>query len=225
MRSQLKNLPLIFMFFSVGACAPAYVPNVVNSPMLSNKGEIQAALHYGSAGFDAQAAYAISNHIGIIANGSFANFTSDSTQDYHRHNFGELGAGYYSKIGHSGRYEVYGGFGLGNTEAEYSNSLWTDRAKVNYTRAFLRPGIGVATDYFDGSLSPGFVMVNMKQDQASLNAFMFEPVITGKIGYQYAKLVVQAGFSIPLGEDPGFNYNPFMFSMGLQATLNRLFDY
>ena len=33
-----------FIIFVIQSCAPAYVPNVIQTPLLSNKGEIQAAV-------------------------------------------------------------------------------------------------------------------------------------------------------------------------------------
>lgn len=39
---QLIYLISAFIILTFSSCAPAYVPNVVNAPLLSNKGEIQA---------------------------------------------------------------------------------------------------------------------------------------------------------------------------------------
>jgi len=58
---------LVFIILIINGCAPAYVPNVINTPLLSNKGEIQTSIHTGIAGFDPQFAYAITDHIGFMS--------------------------------------------------------------------------------------------------------------------------------------------------------------
>ncbi|HRC89903.1 MAG TPA: hypothetical protein PK910_07795, partial [Bacteroidales bacterium] len=93
---QLSFLLCAFVALIINSCAPAYVPNVLNAPMLTNKNEVQAAVYIGTSGFDPQIAWAPTNHIGVMANASFMNSTSDSTENYHKHNFFEFGAGYYT---------------------------------------------------------------------------------------------------------------------------------
>jgi len=208
----------------INACAPAYVPNTVNTPMLSNKGELQASLNSGISGFDPQLSYAITDHIGVMLNGSFANETSDSSDDYHKHQFVEAGGGYYTKIGKIGRFESYGGFGLGNTQGEYESTLWSSYANAQYFRIFVQPSIGMATSYFDGSFATRFVIVSMTQNPNKSTGYFLEPVLTFKLGYKYVKLVSQFGLSFPATEDIAFNYQPFMFSVGLHAYLWRKFD-
>ena len=217
----------LFIFGTViiilNACAPAYVPNAINTPLLSNKGEIQASLNGGISGFDPQVAYALTDHVGLALNGSFANRTSDSTDNYHKHNFVELGAGYYSKLGLIGRFETFGGVGFGNTRGDYSNELWSSYTNSSFTRLYLQPGIGIATSPFDGSLAARLVFVNMKQGSQKGTGFFLEPVVTLNMGFKYVKLFTQLGFSYPLKEEVEFNYQPFIFSVGLHAYLFRHF--
>ncbi|MEA2105370.1 MAG: hypothetical protein U9P82_01395 [Bacteroidota bacterium] len=111
----LLVLPLGFLF----SCSPEYIPNMANSPMFSNQGELQATVATGTSNFDAQTAYAITDHIGIMVNGSYGNETNDTTDDFHKHAFIEAGLGYYEKIGENVRYEIYGGYGFGKTEGEF----------------------------------------------------------------------------------------------------------
>ena len=210
----------ITVMLIIKGCAPAYVPNVINTPLLSNKGEIQAGIHTGVSGTDPQFAYAITDNIGIMLNGSFANRTSDSTDDFHKHQFVELGTGYYTKIGETGRFETFGGFGYGKLQAKFNNNLWNASSDVNSSRLFIQPSIGATTDIFDGSFSSRFVMVNMHQASNKSTGFFLEPVLTGKIGYKYVKAVFQLGLSIPLNSaNIDFNYQPFLFSIGLQGYI------
>jgi len=225
---ELKNFHnwtlLSCITFILGSCAPAYVPNTVNTPMFSNKGDIQVNLNAGISGFDPQLSYAVTDKLGIMLNGSFANSTSDSSVNFHKHQFIEIGTGYYTKIGTSGRFETFGGLGYGKVKAEYDNDLWQSHADVDNIRIFIQPSIGVASDVFDGSLSSRFVFINLYKDSNESYGLFAEPALTGKLGYKYVKAVLQLGLSIPLNADNiDFNYQPLLFSVGLQANIDEFF--
>jgi hypothetical protein len=221
----VNYLPGILITLIVCSCAPAYVPNVINTPLFSNKGEFQASVNPGLAGFDPQLSYAVTDHIGVMLNGSFANRTSDSTGDFHKHQFIEIGSGYYQKIGMSGRFEAFGGAGFGKLQAEYENELWISRSNVNSIRFFVQPVIGATTDIFDGSLAARFVVLNLHQDSVGSTGLFLEPVLTAKVGYKYVKAVFQVGLSLPLNSNNiHFNYQPVLFSVGLQATLGKKYE-
>jgi hypothetical protein len=208
--------------FIVSSCAPAYLPNVVNSPMFGNKGEFQFSTHSSLSGFDPQLAYAITDHLGVMTNASFADRTSDSTDNFHKHKFVEFGAGYYEKIGTKGRFEAFGGFGFGKLKAYYDNSFWQDFASVRNFRFFVQPAIGLSSQVFDGSFATRLVLVRILQGTNLSTGFFVEPVITAKVGFKYVKFVTQCGFSVPFKEtELDFEYEPFIFSVGIQATIGR----
>ncbi len=209
----------ILVLLMENACAPAYVPNVLPAPMLEEKGEMVFNAHTGIAGFDPQFALGITDHVGIMVNGSFRNYTSDSTDNYHQHLFFEAGAGYFTPLGTAGRFEVYAGGGAGKLKAEFDNQLFISYADVFSFRSFVQPTIGVVTDVAEFSISSRFVMVSLRQgDQKAFSPFI-EPAATLKLGYRQVKGVLQMGFSVPLIENPGFFYQPFIFSLGLQVRL------
>ena len=222
---SIISLAGLGLLLFAGSCAPVYVPNTINTPLLSNQGEFQASFNLGLAGFDPQFSYAVTDHIGVMVNGSFANRTSDSTDNFHKHRFVEAGSGYFQKIGTSGRFETYGGAGFGRLQAEYDNELWMTHSDVNCLRFFVQPAVGASTDIFDGSLAARFVVLNLKQESKNSTGIFVEPAITAKVGYQYAKAVFQFGLAIPLNKNNmEFNYQPFIFSVGMQATLGRKYD-
>ncbi|MBU8891362.1 MAG: hypothetical protein KOO66_01175 [Bacteroidales bacterium] len=213
------------------SCSPEYIPNMVNSPMLSNQGEFQATIATGTSNFDAQTALAITDNIGIMVNGSYGNETNDSTDDFHRHSFIEAGIGYYEKIGDKGRYEIYGGYGIGKAEGFFENALFgSEITNANYNRFFIQPGIGISTGIFDGSFSPRFVLIQMNPQgsdfrSGNYNVFL-EPVFTSKVGFKYVKFVAQFGFSVPFGEDQvNFNYQSFIMNIGLNFNIGRKYDF
>ena len=168
MKTKSRIACFVIYIFTICGCATVYVPNVVNTPLLSNKGELQVSANLGTSGFDPQFAYAITDNIGLMLNGSFANRTSDSTSDFHKHSFVETGVGYYTSVGENGRFETFGGLGFGKLSAELDNNLWKSYADVSTLRFFIQPTIGASSSIFDGSLSSRMVMVNLSQNSEQL---------------------------------------------------------
>jgi len=220
-----KTAPIIaangvFLLLLAFGCAPAYVPNVLPAPMLEQKGEMVFNVHTGIAGFDPQFALGITDHVGLLVNGSFRNYTSDSTDNFHQHLFFETGAGYFTPLGKAGRFEVFAGGGYGRLKAEFDNPLFESFADVNCMRSFVQPTIGFVTDVAELSLSTRFVTVLLKQGDQTAFAPFVEPAFTLKLGYRQVKGVAQMGLSLPLREQLDFLYQPFIFSLGLQVRLN-----
>lgn len=216
-----KYVRILFAIVMLHSCAPVYIPNVINTPLLSEKGNVNININTGVSGIDPQVAVAVTDNIGVMLNGSFANRTSDSSANFHQHNFLELAGGYYTKLGDQGRFEAFGGYGMGNIKTEYYNNLWHSFANVNSQRIFVQPAIGATTDMFDGSFATRFVFVYLTQDNIQRNSFFFEPVLTGKIGYKYLKATCQLGLSLPINAPLQFEYQPFIISIGLQGSIGR----
>lgn len=218
---------IVGILFLLTSCSPEYIPNMVNSPMFSNAGEFQATIATGNSDFDVQTAAAITDHIGIMINGSYGDETKDSSDDFHRHKFIEAGLGYYEKIGDKGRFELFGGYGVGEVKGYFENALFDDViTDAQYKRFFIQPGIGISTGIFDGSFSPRFSLVEMNPSginfaSSKYNTF-FEPVITSKIGYKYVKFIAQFGFSLPVGDNElTYEHQRFIFNFGLNFNLGR----
>jgi len=221
---QLIFLESVFIILILNSCAPVYVPSVVNAPLLTNKGEVQAALHVGTSGIDPQFTYAPSNHIGMMLNGSFANNTSDSTDNFHKHQFVEFGLGYFTNFSKRMKFETFGGIGSGKLQAEYDNNLWISKSNVNFTRFFIQPTIGFTTKIFDAGISSRFVLINLHQESGSSTGYFIEPVLTGKLGYDHLKGVMQVGLSYPLNSGKiSFNNQPLLISLGIQTNFGKIF--
>jgi len=224
---QFSLLLFTSAIFLINSCAPAYVPNVVNAPMLTNKGEMQASVHFGASGFNPQFAYAITDHLGIMVNASFIDVTSDSTsttKSYHKHTFYEFGPGYYTNFGSRFKFGTYGGVGFGTINAEYDNDLWSSRTDVKCIRLFLQPTIGLTSKILDVGISTRFVVVTFNQDSNKDTGIMFEPALTAKLGWDHIKAVGQIGLSYPLNSDNiHFVYQPGLISLGIQANFGKMF--
>ena len=205
-----------------GGCKTVYVPNAVNAPLLSQKGELRASL----SGNNLQAAYAVSDSVGLIANGFWQKTSGDqnaaSGSDGKGHLL-ELGAGHFRSIGDLLLFETYAGLGLGAVEHdnwEQVNGARSDyRFSASAIKAFVQPSLGITRNYFDAVLSTRFVALKpydteaVNYPEARLRAddlfgldqhtFGFiEPAVTVRAGYKWVKLFVQYGFSLKINETP-----------------------
>lgn len=213
---------LLISFFQFG-CAPVYVPTVINQPLFAEKGDFRASLHGGISGWDLQSAYALTDHIGIMAQGSFENYNSDESDNYHHHAFGEVGGGYFKTMGPFGRLEAYGGAGIGKINVLNGSGYLEDYSDAILGKVFIQPGIGISSDYVDLSFASRFVWADILDESVHHNRFFYEPAITGKVGYKNVKGVLQVGFSAPLGKKAlDFAYQPFIISFGIQTNFNLL---
>lgn len=111
--------------------------------MLTQKGEFSGGMHANFKGvFTVQGAYAVSDHIGLIGTGS--SLHSNKTKLFTEQDFGELGAGYFTRFGanQSRILEVYAGAGFGHANR-------TERTRE-----------GVTTLNLDTNLEKYFLQVN-----------------------------------------------------------------
>ena len=220
----LSVMVLIVAMTFIG-CTPLYIPNVVNTPLFSNKNEIQASVHYGTAGFDPQIAYAITNNIGVMVNASFEKEQSDSTSLFpHKHAFGELGVGYFKKVTEKQRFEIYGGYGIGKIEYEVSENSLVELAKINTNRFFIQPAYGTTSEHFDFSIASRIIWITGKGETQNYTRSFWEPAVTLRAGGRYVKGVMQIGLSVPFREDALIEYEPLMFSFGIQGSLGKIFE-
>lgn len=234
MRSSLKStiysLCSGILFMTLFACSPEYIPNMANTPMFEEAGELQGNLAAGVSGTDIQLAYAVSDHLALMANGSFSDQTSDTTDDFHRHTLYEFGAGYYDQIGNHGNYEIFGGVGTGKIKGYREDSpLDNPVSDARFLKLFIQPAIGLHSDVADGSIGSRWVLVRTDYNEEEPEAQpgfhpFFEPFVMGRVGFKYVKLVSQIGFSLPVGQDVPFDYQPFMFNLGLHFNISTLGD-
>jgi len=231
---KINNLlfPLMFgIIIAFQACSPAYIPNRVNSPMFKNAGEMTGEISVGQSGFDPQIALAVTDHIAVMANGSFAlpNSDNDSTS-YNRHSFFEGGLGYYQQLDDKKFFEFFGGFGRGTVDSYWENGLFAGRMKSNYNRFFIQPTIGLSNRIIDLGFTNRFALVQMNVDDKYLydsviNNFdyFWEPAFTFRVGGPNLKFSTQVGFSIPVNQmaENSYEHRWFMASIGMQMRLNR----
>ncbi|MEO8405971.1 MAG: hypothetical protein ABI480_15295, partial [Chitinophagaceae bacterium] len=86
-----------------------YVPSAPNTPLANKKNDVDFNIMHSSgtrfSGFEMQAAYLPTDHIGIIAGYTTAK-NNGGTPDYMTHNSFELGAGYIRNLHKGWRFET-----------------------------------------------------------------------------------------------------------------------
>lgn len=223
---------LIFIaLLMVSACAPVYVPNVRNSPMFTKDGEFQLNAQFGN-GFEVQSAYAITEHFGVMSNFSFIDQTGmDEEEDYHRHQFFEGGAGYFSNKDES-FFEVFAGYGRGKGTTFDAFEFFGSQsvaATGRYERYFVQPAFGLNKDEMNISFAPRFSMVDYYEfstetTRSPINEqpkFFFEPAIIGRGNFanNHMYAIFQAGASMSMNQSVYFDRRTFTLSIGLGLRL------
>jgi hypothetical protein len=144
---MIKNfkLPLFIASIFVSSCSSVYMPNVPNTPMLSQKGEFSGGVHI-SPKFNTSinGAYAVSDHIGVLFSGSYIDKEKES-KDY-RQKLVEIGGGWFDTFGPDNNriIEIYAGVGTGSTNRVFrefddnDNLIKSDLEEITYNKTFLQ---------------------------------------------------------------------------------------
>ncbi|MFP4555339.1 MAG: hypothetical protein ACLFNU_00585 [Bacteroidales bacterium] len=215
-----------FVAVFLTSCKTAYYPKGYNSPMLNNKNEIQISGVLGIGNMELQTAYAATDNIGVMLNASTFRETREVDEQIfdERRNLIEAGVGYYGKFGTMGKFEIFGGGGLGLIPADFRNVSYTyDGTQIaTMTNFFIQPAIGLGSEVVDFSGVSRFSIVTINNEA---NVF-FEPGLTIKLGYKSVRFVGGLGVSVPFKETNAltWDHNPFIMSLGVMVNLNRLYE-
>jgi hypothetical protein len=213
----------LMILFLATSCAPTYIPNIRNSPMFTEKGEVQLNFQIGN-GLNGQGAWAISENFGVIGSYSYLERSSvdQTSSDYRKHSFGEAGLGYF-KNSETMFFELFGGYGEGTG---YSDDfiLSGTFASGNYKRYFLQPAFGLNKKTMFVSFVPRFSLVDFTEYAAGGARYMvkedptlfFEPAVIGRVNFaEHFYFTFQGGLSVPVSNDPFFEYRLMQFSSGI----------
>jgi hypothetical protein len=211
---------LILLVVCSASCLPLYFPTPHNAPMLSNKGEFQATGYIGMHN-GIQAAYGISDNIGIMANYSNANFNAHETyKKYWSFPSADLGIGYFSNREGFPKFEIYGGAGLGKINSSVIFDTIDDENML-IKRAFIQPAIGTSRAFdrfkFENSFALRFSAVEIYNQ----TKYFAEPAIFTSVGYGSLSLKLFVGLSQDLNvrsNDLWEGYR-YMGGVGLQYKL------
>lgn len=247
--NNVKVVIRVFIYtLVVYSCAPAYIPNAVNTPMLKNKGDLKIGGSLGTSGADLNSAYALTNNIGIMINGSVKNGESEVTigngetkvtkQD---HSIVEFGLGSFRSFSNGFTTDIFAGIGYGNVETTDKFGLHDGILKGDYNKFFIQPSLGVVAKYIEGAVSVRFSGVKMDltpygfKDKTDVEylykknkelVWFYEPTLTARFGSEKIKGVFQVGYSARIKDSDihYFDHEPFIFNMGVQFSVNKFFE-
>ena len=234
--------------FLYSCTPPLYIPNTSNVPTLLKQGDSEISISTGSNGWDAQMATAVTNNLGVMVNGSFADNTNRNRKSYHKHHFTEVGLGYTYLLnkenieGNNMKYfiSVFAGGGAGKSKGLveftefFGNDTIVNSLEGDYTRFFFQPYIGMSNNrmslFFSTRVSRvSFSEINYDLDWASTynqkgpgDNIFYEPTVTFKIGGKYFKFFTQMGLSLGHygNTSSGFKQRPLIGIIGIQGNLN-----
>jgi len=184
---------------------------------MEKQGDARITGSFSYSGLDGQLAYAITNHIGLMCNGSVIGKYGGT--------FGEFGIGYFGLFGTLGKYELYGGAGYGtiNLASNNDEDNYYSVHKVENYRLFLQPSIALSGKVADLSFSPRLVHVSISGSNFFKSSFFLEPTLTLKVGYKYVKFISQVGLSFNLDRNSYIDYQPIIMAIGVQIALENIF--
>lgn len=236
---KLLQLSAIALIIATTSCNVAYRSSMVNTPLFTEKGDVAIT----AASNNVQAAYAVSNHVGIMANGFLEQNTvnNNETGNGGLGYMGEAGAGYFTTLGNENLvFETYAGAGFGhlylnNNYRDGNNDIQKRTLDANGLKLFIQPGIGYKLPYFEvsGALRysnvnysgvrttnwPAADLVNANLDDVGNTAFGFlEPALTIRGGFKSVKLQLQYINCIKLNS-ANINYDTDILNLGIIIQL------
>jgi hypothetical protein len=226
-----------FVFFVLGfiSCKTVYEPNTLNVPLFNNHYEFRAYADPSNV----HLAYAITDHIGVMANGFFVK-EGDDNGLHGSGNLFEAGFGYYRPV-NGFIFETYAGAGRGMvkfSEPRQENNTTTIRNfSAQGTRFFIQPSFGYGNKFFEAALTPRFVagkydnvqtnyttqeQIDGKFYQVDQPVWTFiEPALTVRGGYRWIKVQAQFGFSEKLNSEQ-LSYKSSFMNFGVIIDINRV---
>lgn len=245
-RNRITALAILPSFLFCGCSHYYYVANVQNVPMFREKNEYRLAGNFGggdeSSGLDIQAAYSVSDKMGIMANFMTAWGGNHPDGNWARGSLLEGGAGYYKPFAESGIFEIYGGLGASNQHHQYMSGYPAQNnstADLSSLRVFVQPSVGLSNNLFDIAFSTrfcglAFTHVNNYTPAGfggydELNAleskshFFLEPALTLRLGWKNVKLQFQTEYSGYVNK-PRLDFGEeWHISMGLHIAIANRF--
>jgi len=225
---------LLLVLGTLQACRTVYAPNAVNNPLLQEKGELKALVAVNNL----QAAYAVTDHIGIMANGYYNSFTSDDKQFHNKGHAFEIGAGYFKPMANRLTFEVYGGGGMFRVSMDEDGG--TKDFKADAARFFIQPGIGWVHPFVEVGLSSRLSSIRYASPEirgytaSERNEYHFntlsskphwflEPALTVRGGYKWIKLQFQYGKAVKLSDNQ-INFDDNLGSIGLVFNVAQWYN-
>jgi hypothetical protein len=176
-----KHLLLAFTAIFVTGCAttnpistPPYYPSNPSAVLLTHKGEVQTSGSVSTGGETFLAAYALTPHIGLLADGSLVLHKSGDPNG--NQYSGDLGIGYFDTgVARHFISEIYSAIGWGSAQdhlvSDYPGNTFDDflemvknNENVHFWNAWMQGATGYARENFSFMLLTRFSYVNIYHD-------------------------------------------------------------
>jgi hypothetical protein len=234
-----RKICLIILSLLLTSCAPIYIPNNINTPLLSRKNEATINLAAGQNGADCQLSYAVSDNIGVLLNGSYllsdkkGNSGNNDTYQQ-KQNYIEAAVGSFGEITENAVVETYLGIGYGKS-ASSDSYLFDDSKKIygegEFYKIFLQTDIGMKGKFFEGGIALRSAYIKFDKISYESNypadkkfdSIFLEPAVFMRVGSPNFKIQTQVGFSSKLSRKDFLMYEPLILSIGFIIRLNTTF--
>ncbi|MBN2667867.1 MAG: hypothetical protein JXR60_01450 [Bacteroidales bacterium] len=224
---------LSVIFTTLSSTIMAYVPPIINSSILSQKGEFQGAFTYGSSGAEQYLSYAFDESLSVLVNSSFTIDTMYNGSTKRKHFFFEGGFNYGKQAG-SWVFTMGGMYGYGQYYTlfsgydEYNYNSYRFYGLMDFHKFSIQGDIGIKKSFFELVFTHRFAVGYAKVDNPmypinSSTQSYFEPGITLKAGPGKIKFFTQARLSLPLN-DRNYNMNYGAISLGFIVHLGYKAD-
>ena len=235
---------LLFTVIVISSCNVMYMPNMENVPLMSEKGDMK----FNLSSTNAQASYAITDNIALMANGykrdnSWTSAGDSVNFEYTSDRFlAEGGVGYFRPLSDDVIFEVYGGGGFGQIAFDYIDVDFDidKRFSANMTRYFVQPNIGYKNEIiefafssrltalkFSGIEAKNYTVQDLVTDDLfqidKPTYFFFEPAFTIRLGYKWVKLHFQTIYSTKLNTEP-LNYRGLGINLGIYVDISKAYN-
>jgi hypothetical protein len=222
---KIKLYLILSLAIFIKACSPVYyVPNTANIPLFKEKNEIQVSGYIGATehtdNLGVNAAYSISNNIGIMVNAHYYDGGDDASaqyqydpsiinRDYNPKRFAQMieaGVGFFKPISRDSSiiFETYVGAGYYDANVAL-NSAQSISYSIN--RLFIQPSLGYRHKYVEiafgvriaqisfNRVIPSTVFLETTEPMERFNSLdnktLVEPSISVRAGSETVKLQLQ----------------------------------
>jgi hypothetical protein len=247
----MKKQLIALLFLPVLLCSCShyyYVPNSHNVPLFREKNEYRfsGTLAGGeeSSCKELQAAYSVTDHIGVLANYMSAKGgTISDNNNWARGNYLDAAIGYFKPVSKHGVFEIYGGLGGSNQHHHYTTQSYINGtissssggySDLSYTKIFVQPSFGFTFNAVDIAASTRICVLTfnsvvnqiygnvdesntLKNISDEIHLFL-EPAITIRGGWKYVKLQLQAS-TASYFNNPDLPFESYHISIGLSVAI------
>ncbi|MGK7389173.1 MAG: hypothetical protein ACNS60_02440 [Candidatus Cyclobacteriaceae bacterium M2_1C_046] len=225
---ELVIVTVILLLFT--HCAPVYTPNTRNIPDLDKPGELKLTGMFSTSGFGLNSNILVTDHLGLMINGSVINQGDEKTERSREHTFGEVGVGFHHKIGIA-NFALYINHGYGKslaTEVDTALFINTYFAKGIYSRTSIQPSFSFVRKVLIPAFAIRISRVHFSEyyeettsSFTSETGYFFEPAFQLGMHQGPYEFDVQLGISLAFEHDEiNFNYVPIIAAIGLAYRFN-----